>query len=233
MKISTVIIAKNEEEMITGCIKSASIADEVIVIDDYSQDKTTEISKKMGAKVFKRKLDGFASQKNYGIEKSKNNWVLILDADERLTPELSNEISNLKADRYIAYDMPFRNYVGKKWLKHGGLYPDRHIRLFNKKSCRYGDKEIHEELKISGEVGHLKNDIVHQTYSDFKEYAKKVKKYALLESETTEDKPAPIEPFKVFISRLLKQRGILDGIAGIKSAYLLGYYQYLIRQNMK
>lgn len=233
MKITTVIVAKNEEEMIDECINSASISDEIIVIDDYSKDKTVEVAKKKGAKVYKRKLDGFASQKNYGISKAKNKWVLVLDADERLSINLSKEILDLKPYKSVAYDMPFRNYVGKKWLKHGGLYPDRHIRLFDKTKCSYGHREIHEELEIKGEVKHLRYDIIHQTYKDFGEYLDKVKKYSLLEAKYSKDKPSLLGPYKVFASKLLIEKGILDGIAGLKSAYLLGYYQYLIRQNMK
>jgi glycosyltransferase involved in cell wall biosynthesis len=233
MKISTVIVAKNEEEMIAECINSARISDEIIVIDDYSKDKTVEIAKKMGAKVFKRKLDGFATQKNFGIKKAKNSWVLILDADERLTDELSKEILILKEGDLVAYDMPFRNFVGKKWLRHGGLYPDRHIRLFDKNNCKYGDREVHEELEIDGKVGHLKNDIIHYTYKNFREYTEKVRHYSLLEARSSKIKPALTLPYKVFLSKLIKEKGILDGIAGIKSAYLLGYYQHLMRKNMQ
>jgi len=233
MKITVVIIAKNEEMMIGDCIKSVSFADEIIVVDDYSYDMTVKIAKKMEAKVYKRKLDGFATQKNFGIGKAKNKWVLILDADERLTNELAIEIKSLELNKYVAYDMPFRNYVGKKWLKHGGLYPDRHIRLFDKSKCGYGKREIHEELVVNGKVGHLKNDIIHHTYKNFSEYLSKVKKYSMLEAENDKNKPTILAPYKVFISKLIKDKGILDGTYGIGSAYLLGYYQFLKRKHMK
>jgi len=233
MKISVMIIAKNEENYLQDCLNSVKFADEIVVIDDYSTDSTAEIARNFGAKVYKRKLDGFASQKNFGIKKCINEWVLILDADERLTSKLQKEIVSLRVKKEVAYDMPFRNYVGDFWLKHGGLYPDRHIRLINKKFAYYGPREIHETLIVDGKLGHLQNDIVHKTYSSYKEYFKKVKKYAALEAKEDKKRPSWIYPLKMFYIKFFLEQGYKDRYNGLRSAFLLGYYQYYKRKLMK
>lgn len=234
MKISVVIVAKNEEQDLPGCLASVRFADEVVVIDDHSTDKTVELAKASGAKVYKRKLDGFATQKNFGIDKTTNDWVLILDADERLSIALQKEIQALRPIKgIVAYKINFQNHLGKKWLKHGGLYPDPHVRLFNKKFARYGDREIHEQLNISGKTGKLKNDIIHYTYASFKEYKAKVEKYAKLEAKADTKRPSPIHPYRVFLIHYIKENGYKDGWAGFRSAWLLAHYQVLKRRYMK
>ena len=233
MKISAMIIAKNEEKSIGATLDSIKFADEIVVVDDYSTDGTASVAKAHNARVYKRKLDGFASQKNYGIDKCRNSWVLILDADEALTTNLQKEIAQLKDSNIAAYDMPFRNYVGGYWLKYGGLYPDRHIRLINKNKAKYGAREIHETLEIQGKVGHLKNDIIHKTYSNYKEYYKKVKKYAELEAKADTIKPPVILPIKIFYGKFFKEKGYKDKINGLKSALLLSYYPMHKRKMMK
>lgn len=234
MNISVVIITKNEQQDLPGCLDSVGFADEVIVVDDQSTDKTVEIAKAAGAKVFKRKLDGFATQKNFGIDKASNDWVLILDADERLSEGLQAEIQNLNPKPgVVAYQMNFQNHIGKRWLKHGGLYPDPHIRLFNKKFARYGEREIHEQLIIKGKTAKLQNDVTHYTYANFNEYKDKVKKYAKLEAAVDKKRPSFIHPFRVFVIHYIKESGYKDGWAGFRSAWLLAYYQILKRRYMK
>lgn len=234
MKISVVIVTKNEQQDLPECLASVRFADEVVVVDDQSTDKTVELAKAAGAKVYKRKLDGFATQKNFGIDKTTNDWVLILDADERLSEALQKEIQALKpAQGVVAYQMNFRNHLGKKWLRHGGLYPDPHVRLFNKKFARYGEREIHEQLNISGKTGKLKNDVIHYTYANFNEYKAKVVKYSKLEADTDKKRPSFIHPYRVFLLHYLKEKGYKDGWAGFRSAWLLGYYQALKRRYMK
>lgn len=231
MKYSVVIAAKNEAGYIQGAIKSAEGVDEIIVINDESTDQTAEIAKTLGAKVYRRKLDGFATQKNFGIDKAANDWILILDADERLTQGLADEIKALTPSSEIAgYQMAFRNFVGSKWLRHGGLYPDYHIRLFDRTKARYGEREIHEQLKYDGEVVTLSNDIIHLTYRDFREYSSKVKKYAILETEWDKTKPSLIMIVKTFYRKYIKDLGILDGYAGFRSALLLSRYQLIKRR---
>lgn len=233
MKISVMIAAKNEADRIADCLLSVGFADEVIVVDDNSNDATSAIAEQHGAKVFHRKLDGFATQKNYGIDHASNNWVLILDADERVTPELATEITNLKpATTTRAFSVPFRNFLGDKWLRWGGMYPDRHTRLIDKRYAHYGTREVHEMLEVDGDTGELKGDIIHLTYANYREYLDKVVKYARLEADYTEHRPRYRHAFKVFLGRFITQQGFRDGFAGLMSAGLLGYYQIVIRRSM-
>ena len=234
MKISVVIAAKNEEAYLPAALTSVSFSDDIVIVNDNSTDKTVAIAKANGARVFDRKLDGFASQKNFGIDKAVHDWVLILDADERLTPELIESIQNLKpVPGVVAYQFAWRNYLGDKWLAHGGLYPDCHVRLFNRRKARYGDREIHEELEIEGETKTLTGDVIHLTYRDTGAYYRKVVKYARLEAKWTPQRPSLKSAPKVFLVRYFKQHGYKDGIAGIISAALLGYYRIVVRQNME
>lgn len=232
MKISVMIAAKNEEQMLAECLKSVSFADEIVIIDDFSIDKTTQIAKKFGAKIFKRRLDGFATQKNFGIKKAKNDWVLVLDADERISSGLRNEILNLEENNIIAYSISRKNYIKGKWIKHGGLYPDWQTRLFNRKFAHYGKQEVHETLDIVGKVGHLKHDIIHLTYKNYKEYLEKVNKYAKLEVDWAKKRPKRRSVLKTFFVKYVREKGFLDGFAGLVSAVLLAYYQYIIRREM-
>ena len=233
MKVSIVIAAKNEEKNISDCIASVPFSDDVVVIDDYSTDKTAVIASELGARVYKRKLDGFASQKNFGIEKAKNDWVLILDADERVSPALAKEIDDIAPAKTSAYSIPFKNHLGTHWLRYGGLYPDRHVRLFDKRKAKYGAREVHEMLNISGDVEELSGDIIHYTYKNYSEYWAKVRKYSKLEAQTRQNKPRYRHVVKEFISRYLIQKGYKDGIDGLFSAIALSFYLLLMRREMR
>lgn len=228
MKVSVMIAAKNEVGMIEDAIRSVqSFTDDIVVVDDYSTDKTADIAKYMGAKVFKRKLDGFASQKNYGIEKTRNQWVLVLDADERVSEALAEEIQKITPKKTMAaYSIAFRNHIGTKWLRHGGLYPDYHLRLLNKRLARYGQREIHEELEVRGEVATIQGDITHYTYANLGEYLHKVKKYSDLERKTLAQPVRVRVVVKEFLVRYFKLSGWKDGYYGLMSALYLTYYKW-------
>src|SRR3989344_668220 len=187
MKISAVIIAKNEAARIKDCLDSIAWMDEIIVVDDYSSDNTVAIAKEHKAKVFQRYLDGYANQKNFGITKARNVWVLIIDADERVTKALQNEIRKLSPKKdVVAYSVPRKNYLGKKWLAHGGLYPDRHLRLINSSYCEYGPRQIHETIAANGKTVNLRSPLVHLTYKNTWDYFIKVRRYAKLEAAVSE-----------------------------------------------
>jgi len=234
VKYSVVTIAKNEAAGIAECIASAVGASEVIVVvDSASSDETTGIATKLGAAVFHRKLDGFAFQKNFGIDQAHNNWILVLDADERLTPELAEEITKLDPPPGVSgYQMAFRNYVGDKWLRHGGLYPDYHIRLFNRTKARYGARQVHEQLEYKGKIETLRGDVVHLTYRDFREYNQKVGYYARLEAQSDNQRPTRMFIAKTFYRKFARDRGYRDGLAGLMSALLLTRYQMIKRKAM-
>jgi glycosyltransferase involved in cell wall biosynthesis len=234
MKYSVVIAAKNEAKMLPACLESVAGAQEVIVVDDESSDGTPEIATKAGAKVFARKLDGFATQKNFGIEKASNDWVLVLDADERVSAELATAMAALPdAPAEAGFMFAFRNYLGRKWLKHGGLYPDYHTRLFDRRRARYEGRQVHEELVMKGEVGVLPGDVVHRTYRDASHYLAKVKRYSSTHAQEDvrlKRVSKQRRPMKAaageFVFRFFRLSGWKDGWAGFASAVLLGFYQY-------
>ena len=143
-KLSVVIITKNEEEDIGPCLESVKWADEIIVVDSFSEDKTVEICRRYGSKVLERKDEGYAKKKNFGIDEAAGEWILSLDADERISPELAEEIKEVlrgKGDD-DGYLIPMKFYFFGHWMRHGGLYPKHHLRLFKRKkeigraSCR-------------------------------------------------------------------------------------------------
>ncbi len=222
------IAAKNEADMLPDAIASVqAISDDIVVIDDVSTDETPEIAKRSGARVIKRKLDGFASQKNFGIKKARHPWVLVLDADERVSQELADSIKHLlPRHNTAAYEIAFRNHVGDQWLKHGGLYPDYHPRLINKERAKYGQREIHEQLEVHGDTERISGDIIHFTYKNYAEYINKVKKYSSLEAKVQSQKPSLLSVMKEFPYRYIRLRGWKDGVPGLVSAALLTYYRW-------
>ncbi|MFA5351286.1 MAG: glycosyltransferase family 2 protein, partial [Candidatus Omnitrophota bacterium] len=132
-KLSVVVLTKNEESCIAACLESVKWADEIIVIDDESTDKTMEIVGKFNAKVFRRKMDVEGRHRNWAYAQARNQWVLSLDADETVTPELKIEIEQaIGQSGFVVYDIPLRNFISNYWVKYGGWYPASKVRLFQK-----------------------------------------------------------------------------------------------------
>ncbi len=240
MRISVVIIAKNEAGYIEDCLRSVAWANERLVIDDDSTDRTAAMATALEARVLSHKLTGFATQKNFGIDQAKNDWILILDADERVSPELAGEIQALPDQPpAAAYSMPFQNYLGKKWFHHGGFYPDRHLRLFDRRQARYGAREVHETLDINGQTAGLNGSVIHLTYRDSREYLDKVRRYSLRQAEEDFRLQKPeirlnyAWTVKEFMTRYLVLSGWRDGWIGLVSAVLMGYYRYLYIKRFK
>jgi len=164
-KLSIVIITKNEEKFIFDALKSAVFADEVVILDSGSEDQTCNIAKKIGARVEQQSWLGFGAQKNKAVELADNDWVFVLDADERITPELRDEIiSTLKNPQFDGYRIARLNNFFGKYIKTCGLYPDYSIRLFNKNKGKFNDVAVHESVQINGRVLSLKNHMIHLAY---------------------------------------------------------------------
>ena len=165
-KMSVVIVTKDEESNISECIKSVSWADEIIVVDSGSKDRTCDVSRELGADVIERKWIGYADQKNFGIEQAKNNWVMSLDADERISDNLIEILFSIfvKDSIYEGYRFPRKNIFFGKWMKHGDLWPDYQIRLFRKGKAFFNDRHVHESVQVDGEVCELNEPILHYSY---------------------------------------------------------------------
>jgi glycosyltransferase involved in cell wall biosynthesis len=182
--ITAIIPTLNEESFIEEAIASVSFADEIIVIDSFSTDKTIELAKRHQVRIIQRKFDDFSSQKNYAIDHATHNWIFVLDADERVSQALQSEI-------LAAVDHPgdcvgfytFRTFYFKEdRIRYGGWQTDKVIRLFKKDSCRYDGKLVHEKIQYDGKIGFLKSRIDHFSFRDMEQYKGKLDLYALLQA---------------------------------------------------
>ena len=235
LSISVVIITKNEEANIKDCFESIyGWADEIIVVDDESQDKTVDIAKKYTDRVFNRKMDIEGRHRNWAYSLAKNEWVLSLDADEQVTEELKKEISCvLKSDtEYVAFSISLRNYIGNYWVRYGGWYPAGKVRLFRKDKFRYEEVEVHPRAIIDGKCGHLKSDIIHKGYPDFAHFLESINRQTTLEARkwiNTGRKMPMLHAFwrasDRFFRRYLRKKGYKDGFYGFMVAFFDSLYQ--------
>lgn len=222
--ISVIIITKNEEKNIGGCLESVKWTDEIIVVDSGSKDKTVDIAKKHGAKVVKHTGGGFSDWRNKGAREAKSEWLLYIDADERVTPGLRTEIeSKLKDPRHSAYAIPRRNFILGKELKHGGQWPGYVKRLFKKSEFKGWTGELHEEPQFEGDLGHLKNSLIHQKHDNLSDMVAKTNKWSEIEAKLMyKAKHPPMNVprfitamFREFWLRMVRQMAFLDGPIGI------------------
>lgn len=191
--VSVLIPAKNEEYNLPACLESVQRADEVFVVDSQSDDRSIEICEEYGAKVVQFHFNGsWPKKKNWSLENLpfKNEWVLIVDCDERITPELWDEIARrIEEEKYEGYYLNRRVYFLGKWIRHGGKYPDWNLRLFKHKLGRYenlntedvpntGDNEVHEHVVLNGEVGYLENDMLHIDFRDIYHWLARHNRYS-------------------------------------------------------
>lgn len=240
-KISFTIITKNSQKHIKDCILNIrDFADEIVIADDLSSDKTLEIAKKLGAKVYSEKSQGFGWQKNLAIDKSKNDWVFSIDSDERLDDTLKQELKNFDFKTYDGFNIKRKNHYGKKWVKASGFYPDWQLRLFKKSKMKFSNLPVHERVEPVGKIGKFSGHIIHYTYADDNEYITKVKKYSLLDAQVLFDKKRPWsisyqygKPIKEFFYRYLKLKAYQDGWTGFKIAAISAYGRFLAAKQLK
>ncbi len=233
--LSVAIITYNEEENIRDALESVKWADEIIVVDSFSKDRTIEICREYTHKVFSLEWSGFSSQKNKAISLTTMPWVLVIDADERVTEGLKEEIIEIIKNKnsFDGYYLPRRNYFAGRWIKHGGWWPDYTLRLFKRDRGRFVEREVHEAIKVDGEVGYLKNGIEHYTYRNVYDFLKRMEVYSSLSAKELykNNRRATIldiifRPPVTFLRMSVLQLGILDGIYGIILAWLYSIYTY-------
>jgi glycosyltransferase involved in cell wall biosynthesis len=234
-KLSVVILTKNEESCIADCLESVKWVDEIIVVDDESMDRTPEIVKQFGARIFFRKMDIEGKHRNWAYAQAKNPWVLSLDADETVTPELKVEIEQaIGSPEFVAYDIPLRNFISNYWVKYGGWYPASKVRLFCKDKFKYEESEVHPRAFIDGACGHLKADIIHRGYPDLEHFLNSVNRQSTLEAQKwikTGRKMtllwATWRAVDRFFRRYLRKKAYKDGMYGFVIAYFDTLYQIL------
>ncbi len=220
--ITAIIPTLNEEDNIEEAINSVAWADEILVIDSMSSDRTLELAASKGVKVIQRAFDNFSAQKNFAIEQAAHDWIFILDADERVDENLRDEIlQRCGRENYVAYWIPRQNFIGNKKINFSGWKNDKCIRLFNKKYARYDGSFVHEEIAAKGPVGKLKNKILHYTYKNRAHFEQKLSLYARLKAEEWYIKGHKYNPFMQifgpvyrFFKHYIWHFGFLDGKAG-------------------
>lgn len=233
--VSIVILTKNEENKIANCLDSVKWADEVIVVDDESTDQTIEIVKRYTDKIFLRKMDIEGIHRNWAYAQAKNNWVLSLDADERVTEELKKEINQaVTSCDYVAFSIPLRNYIGNYWVRHGGWYPASKVKLFQKDKFKYEEVEVHPRVFIDGKYGHLKGDIIHYSYKDLEDFLVKLNRQTTWEALKwlKQNKPMRLgrflwRTFDRFMRTYIGKKGYRDGFIGFTIAFYASLYQFV------
>lgn len=233
--ISAVIITKNEEKNIKNCLESLSWLDEIIIIDDFSMDKTLELSLEFkNVKIFQNKFESFALQRNFGIKKASSPWILSIDADEIVNLELKEEILRNIKNQYSAFEVPTKNYFYGKWLKYGGWYPDYHIRVYKKEEANW-DNIIHERINTGGNTLKLKNALEHYGHKDIYTTICKINFYTTFEAVELYKNKERFSIFKLifipffeFINRFFIKLGFLDGLIGFGASIIMFIYKFLV-----
>ena len=251
--VSVVVITKNEEENIADCLKSVSWADEIIVLDDNSIDKTAEIARQFTGKIFFRKMNIEGAHRNYAYSLAKNDWVLSLDADERVSPKLAEELRELfnpstgsgltlsEVERVknpikdVVFCIPIKTYIGKRWIRYGGWYPASKDRLMDKRIVRYEEKGVHPRIIYHGSCGRfLKGDIIHYSYRNFHDFFQSLNNQTTLEAKKWFEEKRKIGFLKAYrkcLSRFLRyyivEQGFRDGVVGFMAAWGGGFYQIM------
>jgi glycosyltransferase involved in cell wall biosynthesis len=236
MKITATIITLDEERNIQRAIESLRCSDEILIVDSGSADRTVELAEKLGARVIEAGWPGYAAQKNWAAEQASYDWILSLDADEALSEALEAEIWNLKkkGPRADAYTMPrLAKYLGR-WILHSGWYPDRKVRLYDRRKATWVGGFVHESVHVSGRLGHLQANLLHFTCDSLSEHVKSLERYTTLAAQELAARKAPIgwlqlicEPPWTFVSTYFLKLGFLDGLEGLIIAYMASFYAFL------
>jgi glycosyltransferase involved in cell wall biosynthesis len=221
--LSAVLITRNAASVIEACLESLAFADEIVVVDSSSTDATVEIATRHGARVVQKEWLGFGRQKQFAVEQAANDWVLCLDADERVSPELAAGIqAALTAPVSPVYRMARRNRFMGRWLSHGEGYPDWSPRLFNRMNARWSDDLVHEKVLFAVTPGTLRGDLMHDSSDDLATYLDRQNRYTTLAArqafELGRSASLPhllFSPVVRFLKFYVFRLGFLDGLAGL------------------
>lgn len=226
-KISVCIMAYNEEPNIRRALESVKWADEIIVVDSFSTDRTREISRECGATVLEHAFEGHIAQRNYARECATGEWVFYIDADEEATEELGADIRKAVAEddgSYDGFDMPRKAFYLGRWITHCGWYPNRKVRMYRRSKARHGGTDPHDTMVFNepgSKVGHLKNDLLHYTYKDFAHQLRTVNKFSDIQARRLFEKGRRFHLWQLFVFPKWKflevyflKLGILDRLPG-------------------
>jgi len=222
-RLSAVLITRNAARVLEPCLDSIAFADEIVIVDSGSSDATLEIAARKGARVVSKEWLGFGRQKQFAVEQARNDWVLCVDADERVSPALARSIqAALAAPAAPVYRMPRRNRFLGRWLAHGEGYPDWSPRLFNRLNARWSDDLVHEKVLFSVTPGTLGGDLMHDSFDDLAAYLERQNRYTTLAARQAFEQGRGasvlhlvLSPAVRFVKFYLVRLGFLDGLPGL------------------
>lgn len=235
-QLSIVVITKNEQENIQDCLESIKWANEIILVDAQSTDRTVEIAKNYTDKIFVREWKGYSDAKNFGAQHANCEWIFFIDADERITDELRREIQQKISDNtneFVAFMVARRTYFLGKWIKHCGWYPNYVIRMVKNGYGKFNELNVHERLLVNGKIGKFKNDLLHFTDKNLYQYFEKFNNYTTLaaidlfdQNRNFKIKNLLLNPIFTFIRMYFLRLGFLDGIHGLVLCTLSSLYVF-------
>ncbi|ALA59912.1 glycosyltransferase family 2 protein [Nitrospira moscoviensis] len=238
MPLSIVVITKNEERNIDACLGSIRWADEIIVVDACSDDRTVDLARRYTEHVVVREWPGFGPQKNFAMDQATSEWILIVDADERVTDVLRDEIlrtiGGTVPDEVAAFEIPRRNFFYGRWLRGGGVYPDYQIRLLRRGAGRYDDTLVHERLNLHGRISRLTQPLDHYSIPTVGHHFRKIARYTTLAASEKLKAEIRISPAQVawhHLGTFLKvygvRKGYIDGTPGLIAALFAAMYTFV------
>ncbi len=235
MAISATVIVKNEEQNIGDCLASLDFVDEIIVVDSGSTDRTEEICRANPlVRFYLLPWEGFGRQKNRAAELAHHDWILNLDADERVTPQLRSSILSADYTRYCGFRVARENYFGGRWVQRCGWYPDYNLRLYDRREGCFSERAVHEAVSCRGAVGTLTGNLQHFTYQGIADYLVRMDRYSTLAAEELVKagrRPGLgsilLRPVWTFVRMYLLKGGVLEGYTGLLLAVLYAQYTFL------
>lgn len=235
-KISVTIITRNEEKNIERCLESLRWADEIVVLDSFSDDRTAEICRRYTGKVYQEPWRGYGKQKNLCAAKTSHRWVLNVDADEAITPECAGEIREelKRGPIHPVYCMPRKNHFGGRWVRYGGWYPDRIARFYDKTRVSFTEPPVHEKLSPDADMGFFQRPLLHFSYENFEDYISRQNRYSTLYAQersrnggTATCADLCLRPPLAFLKSFVLQQGFREGFLGFFLAVSAAFYTFL------
>jgi glycosyltransferase involved in cell wall biosynthesis len=236
LKISATVITLDEEARIADALESLAWADEIIVVDSGSSDRTVEIARRYTSRVVEAGWPGYAAQKNRAAAEASHDWIFSLDADERVTPELAASIARVRerGGERAGYRLARRAWYVDRWVRHGGWYPDWQIRLYDRRRSAFEGDYVHESVRVDGPVETLDGDLLHYTVASLADHHRRIDRYTSLAADALAARGrrfsaarAVLRPPLTFLQTYALKQGFRDGRAGLAIAGFAAYYVFL------
>ncbi|MGQ0601060.1 MAG: glycosyltransferase family 2 protein [Anaerolineales bacterium] len=232
--LCAITLTLNEEHHLPDCLASLTWADEILVFDSFSTDRTVEIARVAGARLVQRPFDNYALQRNAALAATDAEWVLFVDADERVTPALAEEVKSVLPRPEAGWWIPRHNYLFGKLTLHAGWYPDYQLRLLRRTAARYDPaRPVHELVQLAGEAGHLTSPLIHYNYETVAEFIRKQTGYARYDAERLALEGVRAQPYQLlsmplrqFWWRFITLRGWRAGLHGLRLSWLMGRFEF-------